>query len=324
MKNFWQKLNKPILVSAPMSGVTDAAFRKILAKYGKPDVIFTEFVSVDGLCSEGRDELLRTLIFDNSERPVVAQLFGRNPEHFYQSAKICKTLGFDGIDINMGCPDKDVIKQGAGASLILEPALAKEVILATKKGAKDLPVSVKTRIGFDKILTETWIANLLECDLAVLTIHGRTKNQGYQGEVHWEEIAKAKKIAQDMDVKTLIFGNGDVKSLDDAYSKAKEYDLDGIMIGRALLANPLFFNKTKQVHDLSTEEKFSMLIEYAKLFEEIFKGKKNFSEMKKFYKSYTHGIKQGAKLRMEMMEAKNSEELFLTLQRYDLTTKFLD
>jgi len=310
MTNFWQKIKKPIMCSAPMSGITDASFRFMLAKYGKPDVMFTEFVSCDGLCSDGKERLLKQLIYDKSEKPIVAQLFGSKPENFYQSALICKKLGFDGIDINMGCPDKSVVKQEAGSSLIKNPFLAGEIIEATRKGAGNLPVSVKTRLGYSQIDMEKWINYLLKFDLDALTIHGRTKKQGYGGDANWEEIGHVKTLAKEISPETLIIGNGDVKTLDDARLKAKKYDLNGIMIGRALISNPLFFNKTRKMKDLSIKERFDVLLEHIKIFEEIFKGEnRNFSDMKKFYKSYISDFKGASALRFELMKARNGNEI---------------
>ncbi|MDP2630271.1 MAG: tRNA-dihydrouridine synthase, partial [Candidatus Uhrbacteria bacterium] len=150
--NFWKKLKKPIMCLAPMADVTDAAFRRIIAKYGKPDVMWTEFVSVDGLCSVGREKLLPDLWYTDAERPIVAQLFGCNPENFYKAALLIQELGFDGIDINMGCPIKKIEKQGAGSALIKDPQLAAKIIQETKRGAGKLPVSVKTRLGHNKVM----------------------------------------------------------------------------------------------------------------------------------------------------------------------------
>ncbi len=151
--NFWEKLQKPIFILAPMDGVTDTVFRQIVASVGRPDVFYTEFVPVDSLVSRGKEKALRTLKYSKSEKPVVAQLWGTDPKKFYESAQIIKSLGFDGIDINMGCPKKDEVKNGACSALIKNPELATEIILATIKGAGDIPVSVKTRIGFSKIDT---------------------------------------------------------------------------------------------------------------------------------------------------------------------------
>ncbi len=314
-ENFWQKLKKPILCSAPMSGITDAAFRRILAKYAKPDVIFTEFVSCDGLCSEGKENLLKQLKYHNSERPIVAQLFGKNPETFYKSAQLCQKLAFDGIDINMGCPDKNVIKQGAGAALIKTPQLASEIIKAAKKGAGSLPVSVKTRIGYSMSDTQNWIAFLLGHSLAALTLHGRTKKQGYGGKANWQEIAKAKMLAIKTAPKTIIIGNGDVESLDQAYNFASQYNLDGIMVGRALLSNIFFFNKKFDGLAIkNTTVAAKILIEHACLFEKLHPDK-NFTDMRKFYKAYFSGFKGANKLRLKLMKANNSTELTEILQK---------
>ncbi len=287
-----------------MSGITDAAFRSILAKYGKPDVIFTEFVSCDGLCSDGKEKLLLQLKYDESERPIVAQLFGSNPINFYESAKICAKLGFDGIDINMGCPDKNVVKQNAGADLIQNRLLAGKIIQLTKKGAGNIPVSVKTRLGYNEIKTKKWIGFLLKQDLTAIIIHGRTKKQGYAGQVHWNEIAKAKKMTQKMSIKTLIIGNGDVKTLKETNLLAEKYNLDGIMIGRALLSNPFLFNKD----NLTISKKTEVLVEHAKLFEKLYPNR-NFSEIKKFYKAYISGFSEASKFRLKLMKANNAKEL---------------
>ena len=173
IKGFWDKLNKPIMVLAPMANVTDAAFRYMIARNGKPDVTWTEFVSADGLCSPGREKLLVDFWYGEAERPVVAQIFGANPENIFKAAQIVKELKFDGLDINMGCPAKEVLKQGSCAALIKNPRLAQEIILAAKEGAKGLPVSVKTRIGTNKPEIETWIPELFKTQPAAIILHLR-------------------------------------------------------------------------------------------------------------------------------------------------------
>jgi len=310
MANFWQKLNKPIIASAPMSGVTDAAFRQILAKHGKPDVMFTEFVSCDGLCSEGKDKLLRQLEYSKEEKPIVAQLFGSKPENFYISAKLCKDLGFDGIDINMGCPDKSVIKQSAGSHLIREPELASEIIKATKKGAGDLPVSVKTRLGYTTTdEASQWLTHLLSHSTSVLSVHGRTKKQGYTGEVDWKNIENAKKIALRIAPDTLILGNGNVNSVEEAKKIANKYGLDGVMIGREMLTDPLVFNKEKSIQNLTFKERKNLLLEHANIFDKMYKENKKFAEIKKFYKTYIADFKGAKEIRLELMKATNLKEL---------------
>ena len=184
------------MVLAPMADVTDAAFRRIIAKYGKPDVMFTEFVSADGLCSTGRKKLLVNLMYSESERPIVAQLFTGKPEKMREAAKLAKELGFDGVDINMGCPDKKVEKQCAGASLIKNPKLARELIRAAKEGAEGLPVSVKTRLGYNKDELETWLPELLAEEPAAIIIHARTRKEMSLVPARWERVKRAVEIRE--------------------------------------------------------------------------------------------------------------------------------
>src|SRR3990167_10400831 len=207
-KNFWSKLvptghlpkkdKQPFFVLAPMANVTDAAFRRLIAKYGKPDVLYTEFVSADGLCSKGKEKLLVDLLYAKKERPIVAQIFGANPEKIYEASALIKKLGFDGLDINMGCPDRTVEKQGAGAALMKNPKLARQIIPAAKDGAKGLPISIKTRIGYNKNEIDTWIRELLSEDIAALTVHLRTRKEMSNVPAHWELMQNVVRIRDDM------------------------------------------------------------------------------------------------------------------------------
>ncbi len=240
--NFWEKLERPIFVLAPMADVTDCAFRQIINKYGKPDVFWTEFVSADGLSHPvAREKLLIDLKFSSNEHPIVAQIFGGNPEHIKTASALCKELGFDGIDINMGCPDKSIEKCAAGAACMKNPKLAREIIRAAKEGGGGLPVSVKTRIGYNKNEIETWVRELLSEDLAVLTVHLRTRKEMSNVPAHWELMKRIVEIRDDMKVSTLIFGNGDLVDLEDAKQKVKESGCDGAMLGRAIFGNPWLF-----------------------------------------------------------------------------------
>ncbi|OGD68698.1 hypothetical protein A3E89_01795 [Candidatus Campbellbacteria bacterium RIFCSPHIGHO2_12_FULL_35_10] len=316
--NFWKKINKrPFFVLAPMADVTDMPFRQIIAKYGKPDVFWTEFVACDGLCSVGQEKLVKNLLqFSEKERPIIAQLFGSKPENFEKSARLIKKLGYDGIDINMGCPQKNILKQGAGAELIKSPELAKEIIRATKKGAGGLPVSVKTRIGYNKNEIETWIPAILEEEPAVLTIHGRTKKEMSKVSAHWDIVKDVVEIRDRMKSKTLIIGNGDVVSAEDGLKKAKESGVDGIMIGRGIFGNPWLFSEKNP----SIKQKLKVALEHTKLFEKIFgetkENKKvfggrarNFALMKKHYKAYINGFDGAKELRMKLMEADSTKEV---------------
>ncbi len=306
IKGFWKNLKKPIMVLAPMSNVTDAAFRCLLAKYGKPDVTWTEFVSCDGLCSRGRDRLLVDLQYDKSERPIVAQIFGSKPENFFKTAQLLKELKFDGIDINMGCPDKNVEKQGAGAKLMQNPSLAQEIILATKEGAGDLPVSVKTRIGYSKNTLSQWLPILLQTKPAAITIHARTRKEMSLVPARWEHVKEAVQIrdafCEDGKDRTLILGNGDVLNLEQAYTLVTETGCDGVMIGRGIFGNPWVFNRKLVGTEISVEQKLKAMIEHTHLFEKLLGGEKDFNIMKKHYKAYVNGFDKAKELRIELME----------------------
>jgi tRNA-dihydrouridine synthase len=261
--NFWKKLKKPFFVLAPMLDITDSPMRQIISECGKPDVFYSWFVSVDGICSSGKENILcrPNLKITQKERPIVVQLFGKDPEKFFQSAKIMAKLGFDGIDINMGCPDKDVLKQGAGAELIRSPLLAREIIQAAKKGAesagRQVPVTVKTRIGFYKRNEmKNWISEVIGENPAAICVHGRTAKERYGGIADWDAVKEAVKMAEGSG--TLIIGNGDIKNREEGMIKARESGADGIMIGRAILSNPWLFNKNKK--EVSKGEKLEMLL----------------------------------------------------------------
>ena len=294
-----------MFVLAPMANVTDAAFRRIIAKYGKPDVTWTEFVSCDGLMSPGREKLLIDFIYSESERPIVAQIFGSKPENFYKTALLAQELGFDGIDINMGCPDKNVEKQGAGACLIKNPLLAQEIIRETKRGAGKLPVSVKTRIGYNKNTLAEWLPYLLEVEPALITVHARTRKEMSLVPAHWEVVADAVAIRDTYDNsknKTLIFGNGDVKSIAEAEQRVQETGADGVMIGRGIFGNPWLFSKDINETKMSISERLGVMIEHTYLFEKLLGEHKNFDIMKKHYKAYVNGFDGAKELRIKLME----------------------
>jgi nifR3 family TIM-barrel protein len=299
---FWKKLKKPIMVLAPMANVTDAAFRPIIAKYGKPDVMFTEFVSCDGLVSPGQKKLLVDFMYTEAERPIVAQIFGSKPENFYKTALLIQELGFDGIDINMGCPDRNVEKQGAGACLMKNPKLAQEIIRETKRGAGKLPVSIKTRIGYNKNSLNEWLPALLETEPAAIILHARTRKEMSSVPANWATIADAVRIRDQYGSKTLILGNGDVKDLADAQEKIKATGVDGVMIGRGIFGNPWLFNRNVDYAKISIKEKLRVMVEHTYLFEKILGEYKNFAIMKKHYKAYANGFDGAKELRIKLME----------------------
>jgi len=303
VQGFWGKLRKPIYAMAPMADVTDAAYRYIIAKYGKPDILFTEFTSADGLCSAGLDNLMKYLLYDEIERPIAIQLFGNNPGNFRKAAELSQKLKFDGIDINMGCPVKDVVKTGSGAALINTPELAKEIIAAAKEGAGDLPVSVKTRIGYNSITIEEWMAHLLESNPAAVTFHLRTKKEMSQVEAHWESIEAAVRLAKGTN--TLVLANGDLKNMEHADKMIQQTGIDGLMMGRAIFGNPWLFDRSRPLESISVRERLNVMIEHAEYYEKVFDRKKKFAVMIKHLRAYATGF-DGAKELRVLMENVNS------------------
>ncbi len=307
-KGFWDNLEKPIMALAPMHDVTDTVFRQTIAEKGKPDVMFTEFVSVDGLTHEySHDKMVQKYLqFVESERPLVAQIWGTDPAKFYAVAQMIVELGFDGIDINMGCPEKSAIKHGACSALIETPELAQKIIRATQKGAVDLPVSVKTRIGFRKNVLETWVPAILETEPAVLIVHGRTAKNMSKVPADWDSIGRAVELAKGTE--TLVIGNGDVLTLEEAYAKVEQYGVDGVMFGRAIFSNHWLFDKSRKELP-SLEERLKALITHARLYEQTFKETRNFVALRKHFRAYTNNIQGGKQLRMALMKAKTSEDI---------------
>lgn len=306
MKNFWTKLKKPIFVIAPMANVTDVAFRSMFAKYGKPDVMWTEFVSADGLCSPGKKMLLRDLEFSEKERPIVAQLFTGHPDKMSEAAQLMEKLGFDGIDINMGCPDRAVEKQGSGAGHIKDPLNALRVIEAARKGAPNLPISVKTRIGYNKNEIDSWIVFLLKQKLPALTVHLRTRKEMSDVHAHWNLMKKIVALRDEISPETLIIGNGDVVSIPDGRKKIEESGCDGVMVGRGIFGNPWFFSG-KSLSDISPEERLEVMLEHAKAFDKLLGDVKNFAIMKKHFKAYVSGWDGAKELRVKLMECNDLE-----------------
>ncbi len=335
-RGFWEQLQYPIIGLAPMDGVTDAPFRFIVQKYGKPHVIITEFTSVEGICAGA----LKTLIafrYDESERPVVAQVFGSTPEAFYKASFVVAALGFDGIDINMGCPASNVAGKGAGAALILTPELAKEIIRSVQRATiewadgkniddvglpesivaevkkmqpqpverKLLPVSVKTRIGYNSVVVEEWVKHLLETRPVNISLHGRTLKQLYSGQADWDAIARAAEIIHQTD--TTVLGNGDIKTLEDAKTRIKQYGVDGVLIGRAAFGNPWIF-QNKDHSEISIEEKFAVALEHSRLYEKLF-GERLFFPMRKHLAWYCKGFTNASEIRQKLMQTANSNDV---------------
>lgn len=320
MINFWQNIPNPGFSLAPMEDVTDTVFREIvagMAASGRLNVVFTEFTSVEGMNHpKGRERVSERLIVNESERELlkklniklVAQIWGRNPEIYHNIAKyISENYDFDGLDINMGCPVKKVVKTGSCSALIGEPELAKEIIQATKEGTS-LPVSVKTRTGIKQHQTEEWISNLLETNPAAIILHGRTQRMQSEGDADWTEIAKAVLVKNQIKPEIPLHGNGDVFTYVDGMKKVEETGVDGVMVGRGIFQNPWFFYPEKK--EISMEERVEKLLEHTRLFEQTWGGIKNFNILKRFYKIYLNSFPGAAKLRADLMEVKSYEEVY--------------
>ncbi len=319
MNSFWQKLPKPFLALAPMKDVTDAAYRRLIAQVGKPDIMWSEFVSADGLyhtreikkIPDSENPLMRDLQFAQIERPIVAQLFSSKPSMMAYASELVARLGFDGIDINMGCPDRSVEKQGAGAALIKEPELAVALIKAAKEGVShtqhSIPVSVKTRTGYTKETLNEWIPTLLSAEPAALTIHLRTRKELSDVPAHWELVESIVKLRDSINPNTLVLGNGDVQCATDALQKAKETGADGIMIGEAVFGNPwVFLGRIR--NETPPQERLAALIALAYYFEEL-TPQKHFQILKKHIKAFVCGFDGATELRAKLMKATNATQL---------------
>lgn len=325
MTDFWKKPDGPVFSLAPMEDVTDTVFREVVMTMclpGNLQVVMTEFASVEGLNHPvGRKRVAERFVVNASERKLlkelniklVAQIWGLNPEIYHNVSRwITDEYDFDGIDINMGCPVRKVFKMGACSALIGQPERAAEIIHAVKS-ATHLPVSVKTRTGISKHETDRWIPFLLEQQPAAITLHGRTQKMQSEGEADWSQMALAVKLRNEMGSAIPIHGNGDILSLEQGYQKATETGVDGIMIGRGIFHNPWFFNPEKT--EITMHERIEKLLFHTRLFEQTWRGKKNFNILKRFYKIYLNSFHGAAQMRAEIMETKDYEEVYRYFSR---------
>lgn len=331
MAHFWELLPKSFFALAPMEDVTDTVFREIVAGLADPaylHILFTEFTSVDGMNHPvGKIRVGERLMVNESERKLlrqknirlVAQIWGKKPELFYKIAKeISLEYDFDGLDINMGCPARKIVKNGGCSALIDQPTLAKEIILATKE-ATHLPVSVKTRTGIRSHDTENWISTLMETKPAAVILHGRMQKQQSEGLADWDEIAKGAIVRNQLSPETKFIGNGDVESVSQGIEYAERYGLDGIMIGRGIFQNPWFFNP--QQSQPGKPEKLEQLLLHTRLFEKTWMGKKNINILKRFYKIYTNDFPEAANLRALLMEATTFQKVYSIISEEQLSFK---
>lgn len=300
--SFLEKLPRPFFILAPMDDVTDTVFRQIVADCAKPDLFFTEFVNVDGLQSLGRPKLLHKLLLSKKEKPVVAQLWGLKPENFYKTTKELVGMGFDGVDINFGCPVKTVIKNGGCAAMINNREPAGEIIDAVKEGAgTSLPVSVKTRVGFTTI-DMSWIEFLLNKKLDLLSIHGRTAREMSKVPANWELIGQAREMRDSLSPGTLIAGNGDVMGRRQGKELAQKHQLDGIMIGRGIFHDPFVFANDSRWRNWSAAEKIELYEKHIHLFLGTYEdGHRKFETLRKFCKLYINNFEGASELRAKFM-----------------------
>jgi|CXWL01.1.fsa_nt_gi tRNA-dihydrouridine synthase len=322
MEDFWKKLPHPFFVLAPLADVTDPALRRLVAEYGKPDVMWTEFVSADGLFytrgkkntnnisiygNDSENPLMRDLQFTKGEHPIVAQFFTSNPQTMEYASALALSLGFDGVDINMGCPDKSIEKQGAGAAHIQNPLQAKEVIRAAIKGTQGkIPVSVKTRIGYNTISYDTWFPEILTEDISALSIHLRTRKEMSKVPAHYELAEDIVKLCRSINPNVKLIANGDLTDIADAREKAETYGFDGMMLGRAVFGNPWLFSEDGGVGK-TPEDKLEALHLLATYFTTLTPSK-HYAILKKHFKAFVTGYDGAGELRAKLMNTNSLEQ----------------
>lgn len=310
--DLFSSLPRPFFVLAPMDDVTDTVFRQVIASCAAPDLFFTEFVNVDGLQSRGRPNLIHKLTYAKAEQPLIAQIWGRTPLNYEKTASELVEMGYAGIDINMGCPQKRVVKNTCCAALVNNRDLAVEYIAAVKRGvAGRIPVSVKMRLGWDEV-DFSWPELILKQGIDMLTVHGRTRNEMSKVPARWEDIAKVREIRDNIAPNTLIVGNGDVTSRQQGEQLAKQHKLDGIMIGRGIFTDPYIFALNSPWEDVSEPEKLRKFQDHIKLFVNTYppmqKGR-NWESLKRMAKIYVHGIENASVFRDQLMRSKSSDEM---------------
>lgn len=306
-----QDLPKPFLVLAPMDDVTDTVFRQVVATCAPPDVFFTEFVNVDALHSPGRERTLPRLHFTEKERPIIAQIWGLNPENFYKAAKDTAEMGFDGIDLNFGCPDKNVVRNGACSAFIKREnwERAGEIIKAVREGAPALPLSAKTRTGFSEV-DLGWHEFLLKHKLNMLTIHGRTKAQMSKVPADWSVLEDIRKIRDQHSPATLIVGNGDVQTRQQAEDLAKTHGMDGIMIGRGVFHDPFVFAKKSPWESYGKGQRIALYRTHVELFARTWQNnERKVHTLNKFCKIYIQSFDGAKELREKLMAAQSTGQL---------------
>jgi tRNA-dihydrouridine synthase len=306
----YTNLPRPFFILAPMDDVTDTVFRQVVADCARPDLFFTEFVNVDGLQSVGRPRLLKRIQFTDKERPLVAQIWGKNPENFYKTTQELVEMGFAGVDLNMGCPEKHVVKNGCCSALINNRELALEIIKATQEGAAGkIPVSVKTRLGFNEV-DLTWPELLLRQNLSMLTMHGRTRKQMSAVPADWDMIGRVRELRDRIAPDTLFVGNGDVESRAEGLALAQKYQLDGIMVGRGIFHDPFVFAQASPWADFTKQQRLGLYRKHVELFAQTWtQSERRIATLNKFCKVYINGFDGAKELRDQLMHADSAAKL---------------
>jgi tRNA-dihydrouridine synthase len=305
----WDRLPHGFFALAPMEDVTDTVFRRIIGGIGKPDIAFTEFTSAEGMLSKGERVVSQRLRYTPGEKPLIAQIWGSHPEAFFAAARKIKEMNFDGIDINMGCPERSVLKQGGGGTCITAPQRASELIQAAREGGGGLPVSVKTRIGFTAPQIETWIGHLLSHRLPALTIHLRTVSELSTPPAHWEYMPQIIQLRNQISPETRIIGNGSIVSREQALTYIRESGCDGVMIATGIFQNPWIFSSTHTLSDVTVTQRKELLLAHARLFCSYWGTEKPFRVLKKYFKIYCNGFDGAAMMRMRLMECESLDQV---------------
>jgi tRNA-dihydrouridine synthase len=309
MTNFWDELPRPFFILAPMEAVTDVVFRHVVSAAARPDIFFTEFTNASSYCSEqGIHSTRGRLAFTEDEHPMVAQIWGNKPEEFAHMARGLADMGYKGIDINMGCPDKSVVKGGSGSALICNPELAAQLIASAKEGG--LPVSVKTRLGYSNTSEwRAWLTHVLKQDVVNLTIHLRTRKEMSKVDAHYDMIPEIKALRDEIAPHTLLTINGDVRDREHGEALVAQYGVDGVMIGRGIFSNPFAFEQTKQTH--SREELLGLLHLQLDLHDKYTAelGPRKFEPLKRFFKIYVREFDGASELREKLMHTKTTDEV---------------
>ena len=302
--------NKYLFILAPMDDVTETVFRQIISECAAPDMLFTEFVNVEGLMSRGRKRLIHKLKFSANEKNLVAQIWGKNPENYKEIATELVDMGYSGVDINMGCPDKSVVKSGCCSALINNRQLAVEIIQAVKDGVNGrVPVSVKLRTGFDKV-DFSWPELILNQGIDMLTVHGRTTKEMSKVPARWDDIKEVRKLRDKIASNTLIIGNGDVSSREHGEKLAKETGVDGVMIGRAVFHDPFIFSKDSQWLEKPQIERIKLYKKHIALFRDTYPGReRNWQSLKRLSKMYIHGVENASQFRDDLVRSESIDQM---------------